>query len=89
MAKSWRCAIRAELIWSHEEESLRLEVLTNSKHYAVGDPFRASGVSRTYLLLAGFTLENVLKGLLVLDDPRHINTGALSGELKSHNIRAL
>jgi hypothetical protein len=79
----------AELIWSHEDESLRLRVVANAEPYAVGDPFRVSGVSRTYLLLAGFALENVLKGLIVLDDPCHINTGVLSRELKSHNIEVL
>jgi hypothetical protein len=79
----------AELIWSHEDESLRVRVETNAERCAVGGPFRVSGVSRTYLLLAGFALENVLKGLLVLEDPRHINTGALSRELRSHNIEVL
>ncbi len=79
----------AELIWSHEDESLRVGVVTNAERCAVGGPFRVSGVSRTYLLLAGFALENVLKGLLVLEDPRHINTGALSRKLTSHNIKGL
>ena len=79
----------AELIWSREDESLRVGILTNAEHYVVGDPFRISGASRTYLLLAGFALENVLKGLLVRDDPSHINTGALSRELKSHNLSLL
>ncbi len=79
----------AELIWSHEDESLRVGTAINVERRAVGDPFRVSGASRTYLLLAGFALENVLKGLLVLDDPCHINTGALSSELKSHNIEVL
>jgi hypothetical protein len=79
----------AELIWSHEDESLRLGVVANAERCAVGDPFRVSRASRTYLLLAGIALENVLKGLLVLDDPCHINTGALSRELNSHNIEVL
>lgn len=79
----------AELIWKHEGESLRVGVATKAERHPVGDPFRVSGVSRTYLLLAGFALENVLKGLLVLDDPCHISTGVLSRELKSHNIQVL
>jgi hypothetical protein len=78
----------AELIWIHEDESLRVGVLTDAEHYVAGDPFRISGVSRTYLLLAGFALENVLKGLLVSSDPSLINTGALS-RLKSHNVEVL
>ena len=79
----------AELIWSHENEGLRVRVLTDGEHYAAGDPFRISAVSRTYLLLAGFALENVLKGLLVSGDPSLVNTGALSRNLKSHNIEVL
>ena len=79
----------AELIWSHEDQSLRIGVVTNADHYALGDPFRISGVSRTYLLLVGFALENLLKGLLVLGDPSHINTGTLSRELKSHKLEVL
>jgi hypothetical protein len=76
----------AELIWSHEDESLRVGVSTDAAHCAAGDPYRISGVSRTYLLLAGFALENLVKGLLVSGDPSLINTGALSRDLKSHNI---
>jgi hypothetical protein len=79
----------AELIWSHEDESLRVGVALNAEHSVVGDPLQVSGVSRTYLLLAGFSLENAIKGLLVFDNPSHINTGALSRELKSHDIEAL
>jgi hypothetical protein len=79
----------AELVWSHADEGLRVGVSTDAEHYAVGDPFRISRISRTYLLLAGFALENVLKGLLVSADPSLINTGALSRILKSHNIEVL
>ena len=79
----------AELIWCHEDQSLRTRVVLNTDRYAVADPLRVSGVSRTYLLLAGFALENLLKGLIVLDDPCHINTGVLSRELKCHKIGVL
>lgn len=79
----------AELVWRHEDESLRLRVHANAGRAVVGEPLRVSGVSRTYLLLAGFALENVLKGLLVESDPSYINKGNLSRELKSHNILAL
>jgi hypothetical protein len=45
-------------------------------------------MSRTYMLLAGFALENVLKGHLVFADPSLVNRGVLSDELKSHDIVA-
>lgn len=75
----------AELLWRNEAESLRVEVALNAEYQPVDEAQRISGISRTYMLLAGFALENVLKGLLVAADPSHVNTGKLSPELKSHD----
>src|ERR1700677_4027112 len=44
---------------------------------------------KTYLLLAGFALENTMKGLLIVKEPNHITTGVLSHELKTHDLIAL
>jgi hypothetical protein len=79
----------AEVLWQNEARSIRVGVVVDDRGRVVGDKGRISGVSRTYLLLAGLALENVIKGLLVSADASHINTGALSPQLKSHNIPRL
>ncbi|RDV14669.1 hypothetical protein DXT99_13460 [Pontibacter diazotrophicus] len=43
-------------------------------------------VSRSYILLSGFALENALKGLLVAQEPTHIINGALSNKIKNHSL---
>lgn len=78
----------AELIWAHNEESLRLALTLNTDSLPQKET-KISGISRTYMLLANFTLENVLKGHLVLADPSHVNQGVLSKELNSHDIVTL
>jgi len=45
-----------------------------------------SHVSRAYILLAGFALENVLKGLIVLANPQYVSSGELDPRLKSHKL---
>ncbi len=47
---------------------------------------KASGISRPYLLLAGFALENLTKGALVARDPLHVSNGSLSRALQTHNL---
>lgn len=79
----------AELLWRHESEGLRVEVQLHGDEKRIVDSRRTSEISRSYMLLAGFALENVIKGLLVAADSRHVNTGALSGDLKSHDLNVL
>jgi hypothetical protein len=79
----------AELIWERQEDGLRVGITLTADFEALNEPRRISKVSRTYMLLAGFALENVVKGLLVFADPSHVNVGVLSDELKSHNIATL
>jgi hypothetical protein len=54
----------AELLWRHESEGLRVETTLSARHKVPGSS-KASHISRSYMLLAGFALENVFKGLLV------------------------
>ncbi len=44
---------------------------------------------RPTALLAGFTLENMLKAFLVLENPQWVSNGRLSKQLKSHDLIAL
>ena len=42
--------------------------------------------SRAIFLLMGFTIENLIKGIIVFKKPENINTGILGNEIKTHNL---
>ena len=48
-----------------------------------------SHIARSYILLAGFAIENLFKALLVAQDSRHVNTGVLSKTLITHKLTGL
>ena len=75
----------AEILWSREEDGLKLNATLN-RNFEILARESASGVSKPYMLLAGFALENVLKGMLVARRPEHITSGSLSNELSTHDI---
>jgi hypothetical protein len=79
----------AELIWAHQDDGFRVSATLNQEHRLLDQVGRISNVSWTYVLLAGFALENVMKGHLVFRDPSHVNQGHLSRELKSHDVVGL
>jgi hypothetical protein len=76
----------AELIWERQGDGFRIGAILNDSHHLVSETGQISIVSRTYMLLAGFALENVIKGRLVSLDPSHVNQGRLSSELKRHDV---
>jgi hypothetical protein len=78
----------AEELSRANSDSLRLEANLDGKQHLTDYDIKP-GMSRPYLLLAGFAIENVLKGILVAADPSHISTGLLSNGLKTHNLLAL
>jgi len=78
----------AEYVWSRDENQLCIAATLDSDQRAL-EGRKISIVSRTYMLLAGFALENLLKGRLVSTNPTLVNQGFLSNELKSHDIVAL
>lgn len=78
----------AELLWSHSSDCLRVATMLDAQ-FVPESAFRVSSISRTYTLLAGFALENAIKGILVALDPTRVNTGNLSRDLKSHNLQSL
>lgn len=45
--------------------------------------------SRAYILLAGFALENVLKGLIIANNPSLITSGSLDESIKNHKLTEL
>jgi len=78
----------AEVLWSAELEALRLDVRLNQDR-RITESEIVSTISRPYLFLAGLSLENILKGLMIVREPGHITRGVLSKELKTHNVRLL
>lgn len=84
----------AEMLWVQRDEGLRFEAEGTGQAPLPGiritqQPRKISSISRSYILLAGFALENLIKGLLVAQNPTHINRGKLSGDLKSHKLLRL
>jgi hypothetical protein len=84
----------AELLWIDRDNGLRL-IMTQDTEVDDGrlsknhNQRTISSVSRSYLLLAGFALENLIKGYLVAKSPSLINTGKIDPELKTHKITSL
>ena len=73
----------ADLLWCQQGDSLVVssDVYTNVS--------RRPLISRAYILLAGFALENILKGLIVAHNPIHVRGGKLSKQLRSHRLSGL
>jgi len=73
----------AGVLWVQHAESVALS------HDAFGRFSHRPTISRSFVLLAGFALENVLKGIIVARDPSQVSGGRLSRTLTSHRIGRL
>src|SRR6266481_2569087 len=78
----------AEVLWGAEQEGLRVDVRLDSDH-SIKQSSVVYAISRPYLLLAGFSLINILKGLIVAEKPTQFSGDILSEELRKHNVRLL
>jgi hypothetical protein len=99
MPGEWRtCANElrdsAEMVWGDYGNLLRCEV-ADQVEIVDGSPVRnvmtrkVYALSRPYILLAGFALENIMKGYLVSCSPCLITDGKLSKELQTHRLTKL
>lgn len=75
----------AELLWAHENEALRVGAVLDSRHEPQST-FRTTAISRPYILLSAFSIENLLKGILVAQNPSHISAGEVSKDVWGHNL---
>ena len=75
----------ADLLWSHADSGLTVGMGGNDVQGETHS-FRKPSVSRSYILLSGLALENILKGLAVAGDPSLINKGELDRRLKTHRL---
>jgi hypothetical protein len=84
----------AELLWHDRNNGLRTEYseyveVENGELRKRTETKKVYSVSRPYVLLAGFAIENLMKGCLVASNPPLINEGKLAGELKTHKLTLL
>lgn len=69
-----------EYLWERESWGVKIE-------YDKIDGYNEKSlISRTWLLLAGFAIENLIKGLIIAQYPSYISNGKLSRELRTHKI---
>ena len=78
----------AEELWKASSAQMRLDAVVNERKEIISSDTRI-GFSRPYLLLAGFAIENVLKGLLIVSDPSLVVNGVLDRSIKGHNLVSL
>lgn len=57
--------------------------------YATGRAVTWEASNRTVILLAGFALENIIKGYLVYEHPNFVQGGFLSNKIKTHKLSKL
>lgn len=63
-----------------------------SDHEATGDSNVQLNYGSTlsqFMLLAGFALENLFKGLIIFKEPNLVSSGQIQGILRSHDLLAL
>lgn len=76
----------AEILWEQNDGSIRSEIIYDKNKDI--ESKKVSSISRPYFLLVGFAIENLLKGLIVFDDPSTIASGRVK-RIKSHKITNL
>jgi hypothetical protein len=73
-----------DILWVHEPEGLITSIGSNKYFYS-----NKSSLSRACFLLAGYAIENLLKGLLITEHPEYVSQGKLSKGLSHHNLSTL
>lgn len=89
----------AEVLWNDRSNGLRVEAdpvveieevregnLISEVPRVSSQVSKFYAVSRPYLLLAGFAIENLAKGILVAGNPALITDGTLRPEIKTHKL---
>lgn len=73
----------ASMLWSMEGQGL----LVSSD--GLGRLMKKSHISRTFLLLAAQSVENLLKAIIISEQPSLVSNGELSKEIRSHKLTYL
>jgi hypothetical protein len=78
----------AEVLWEDEPNGRLISILGRDPGDVV-EKIDKAAISRTFILLAGLSIENMLKLLAIAIDPRLINTGVLDERIKNHRLTDL
>jgi len=60
--------------------------------HKAGSPFSSTyqpTIDHVYFLTIGYCLENMMKGIIIFQDPDHVANGKLSRQVKSHDLARL
>jgi hypothetical protein len=74
----------AEALWAGSGTGFAIEAEAQLDRSTIMK--KSSAHSRSYILLAGLALENVLKGLIISNNPSFITSGRLDKTLQSHKL---
>ena len=74
----------AEVIWNCVGDVMTVKNETNIEGNMEIEKFSVH--ARSYILLAGFALENALKAIIITRNPNLISSGQLHNSLKIHNL---
>jgi len=74
----------SEALWADSGNGIVIQAETQLDGSTLSK--KSSVHSRSYILLASLALENVLKGLIIANDAKLINSGRLDKSLKSHKL---
>lgn len=74
--------ISLDILWKERKKSLRVSSRNNQ---ILSKPT----ISRTWLLLASFSIENLLKGVIIYENPSYISNGSLSKKVSHHQLTDL
>lgn len=77
----------AEALWADRDNGLELNMETQAGGTA--SIKKSTAHARSYILLSGLALENVLKGLLIAHNSSLITSGQLDKLLKNHKLKEL
>jgi len=72
-----------DLLWNNEGDAIILS------YSDLGTSQKKSSISRTWLLLAGFAMENLIKGIVIAEHPEYISNGKLSRKVSTHKLTNL
>ncbi len=75
----------AQSLWKNESKVQKLELdLENKK-----DPQFSHVITRPYFLLTSLCFENLLKGIIISENPNFLENGKLNQTLSTHNLQKL
>jgi AAA+ ATPase superfamily predicted ATPase len=70
----------SEILYQHRDESILQKIDSNGKIL-----IQKSGISRTYFLLIGFCMENLLKAYLIAKNPDYLKEGKIDKSISTNH----